>query len=75
MISLSLDGKVLQELALVRKRTTIGRVLHNDLVIDFSALSAEHVAIATIGNDFVLEDLNSTNGTQVNGQPIRKHFL
>jgi predicted component of type VI protein secretion system len=29
----------------------------------------------TILNDSFLEDLNSTNGTYVNGQPVKKHFL
>ena len=75
MITLSLDGKVLQEMALAKERITIGRAPHNDLVIDFPGVSAEHAVIATVGNDNVLEDLNSTNGTQINGQPIRKHFL
>jgi len=75
MITLSLDGKVLQEMALAKRRITIGRAPHNDLVIDSPGVSAEHAVIATVDNDYVLEDLNSTNGTQINGQPIRKHFL
>ncbi len=58
-----------------KERITIGRRPHNDIVIDDLAISAEHAAIVTIQNDSLLEDLNSTNGTQINGQPVKKHFL
>lgn len=74
-IVLTLDDKVLRELVLSKERLTIGRGPHNDLVIDSLAVSAEHAAIATVDGDVVLEDLNSTNGTQVNGQPVKMHFL
>jgi pSer/pThr/pTyr-binding forkhead associated (FHA) protein len=38
-------------------------------------VSGEHAVIVTILNDSFLEDLGSTNGTVVNGNPIKKHFL
>jgi pSer/pThr/pTyr-binding forkhead associated (FHA) protein len=44
-------------------------------VIDNSAISAEHAVIVSMLQDAFLEDLNSTNGTRVNGQRIKKHFL
>lgn len=72
---LSLDGMVLREYPLTKERTTIGRKAHNDVVIDNLAVSGEHAMIMTILNDSFLEDLGSTNGTLVNGQPIKKHFL
>src|SRR5512134_3661292 len=72
---LSLDGMVLREYPLSKERTTIGRKSHNDIVIDNLAVSGEHAMIMTILNDSFLEDLGSTNGTLVNGQPIKKHFL
>jgi len=72
---LSMDGLVLKEIALNKERLTIGRKPHNDIQIDNLAISGEHAAIVTILNDSFLEDLNSTNGTLVNGQPIKKHFL
>lgn len=72
---LSMDGLVLKEIALNKERVTIGRKAHNDIQIDNLAISGEHAAIVTILNDSFLEDLNSTNGTLVNGQPIKKHFL
>jgi pSer/pThr/pTyr-binding forkhead associated (FHA) protein len=72
---LSMDGLVLKEIPLSRERTSIGRKPHNDIQIDNLAISGEHAVIVTLLNDSFLEDLNSTNGTYVNGQPIKKHFL
>jgi pSer/pThr/pTyr-binding forkhead associated (FHA) protein len=72
---LSMDGLVLKEITLTKERTTIGRKPHNDIQIDNLAVSGEHAVIVTILNDSFLEDLGSTNGTLVNGQPIKKHFL
>jgi len=72
---LSMDGLVLKEIPLTKERMTIGRKPHNDIQIDNLAISGEHAALVTILNDSFLEDLNSTNGTLVNGQPIKKHFL
>lgn len=72
---LSLDGSILKEIPLTKERTTIGRKSHNDIQIDNLAISGEHAAIITIYNDFFLEDINSTNGTFVNGQQIKKHLL
>ena len=74
-ITVTLEGKLLREVALNKERITIGRRPHNDIVLDMRAVSAEHAAIITILHDSFLEDLNSTNGTQVNGLPVRKHFL
>ena len=72
---LSMDGLVLKEILLNKERMTIGRKATNDIQIDNLAISGEHAAVVTILNDSFLEDLNSTNGTLVNGQPAKKHFL
>ena len=72
---LSVDGTVLKEITLSKERTTLGRKPHNDIPVDNLAVSGEHAAIITILNDSFIEDLNSTNGTLVNGKPIKKHFL
>jgi len=72
---LSLDGTVLKEVALDKERLTIGRRPSNDLQIENLAVSGEHALIVTILNDSFLEDLGSTNGTLVNGVPIKKHIL
>ena len=72
---LSMDGLVLKEIELNKERVTIGRRSSNDIKIDNLAISGEHAVVVTILNDSFLEDLNSTNGTLVNGRPIRKHVL
>ena len=72
---LSLDGQVLKEIPLDKERLTIGRKPQNDIQIDNLAISGQHAVIVTILNDSFLEDLDSTNGTLVNGQPVKKHFL
>ena len=72
---LSMDGLVLKEIPLTKERTSIGRKPHNDIQIDNLAISGEHAVIVAILNDAFLEDLNSTNGTYVNGQSVKKHVL
>ena len=72
---LSMDGLVLKEIPLSKERTTLGRKPHNDIQIDNLAVSGEHAVIVTILNDSFLEDLGSTNGTLINGNPVKKHFL
>src|SRR6185503_5566022 len=72
---LSVDGQVLKEYTLSKERTLIGRTPHTDIQIGNLAVSGEHAAIITILNDSFIEDLGSTNGTMVNGKPIKKHFL
>ena len=72
---LTLDGSVLGEYFLGKERVLIGRKPHNDIQIDNLAVSSEHAAVITILNDSFMEDLGSTNGTLVNGQMVKKHFL
>ncbi len=74
-IILSMDGFTLKEIPLTKERTAIGRKAHNDIQIDNLAISGEHAVIVTIFNDSFLEDMGSTNGTVVNGQSVKKHFL
>ncbi len=74
-IILSMDGAVIKEYPLSKERMTIGRKEHNDIAIDNLAVSGEHAAIVTILHDSFLEDLDSTNGLEVNGKPTKKHFL
>ena len=72
---LSMDNLQLKDIALNKERTTIGRKPHNDIQIDNLAISGEHAVVITILNDSFLEDIGSTNGTFVNGQAVKKHFL
>ena len=72
---LSMDGVFVKEYPLDKERMTIGRKAHNDIIIDNLAVSGEHAAIVTILNDSFLEDLDSTNGLEVNGAAVKKHFM
>jgi len=72
---LSLDGQVMAEYNMNKERYTVGRLPDNDIRIDNPAVSGHHSLIINILNDSFLEDLNSTNGTYVNGKLIKKHAL
>jgi hypothetical protein len=71
----SIDGVVIKEVQLTKDRTTLGRRPYNDIVIDNLAVSGEHAVLQLTGNDVFLEDLNSTNGTYVNGKAVKKQLL
>ena len=71
----SLDGAFLGEFALEKDRITIGRRPSNDIHIDNLAISGAHAAISHLGDEALLEDLDSTNGTLVNGKAIKKYVL
>ena len=68
------DGTTL-DAPLTRERTTIGRRAGNDICLPNLAVSGEHAVVVTILGDSFLEDMNSTNGTLVNGESVTKHFL
>ena len=72
---LSLDGQVLAEYNMNKERYTVGRLPDNDIRIDNPAVSGHHALVINILNDSFLEDLNSTNGTYVNGKIVKKHAL
>jgi pSer/pThr/pTyr-binding forkhead associated (FHA) protein len=71
----SIDGVVIKEVQLTKDRTTLGRRPYNDIVIDNLAVSGEHAVLQMAGNVVHLEDLNSTNGTYVNGKAAKKQLL
>ncbi len=71
----SIDGVVIKEVQLTKDRTTLGRRPYNDIVIDNLAVSGEHAVLQMTANEVYLEDLNSTNGTYVNGKAAKKQSL
>ena len=71
----SLDGVVIKEVQITKDRTTLGRRPYNDIVIDNLAVSGEHAVLQMVGADIFIEDLNSTNGTYINGKAIKKQLL
>ncbi|MBK5206348.1 MAG: FHA domain-containing protein [Polaromonas sp.] len=74
-IIVSIDGVVIKEVQLTKDRTSLGRRPYNDIVIDNLAVSGEHAVLQMSGNEVYLVDLNSTNGTYVNGKAVKKQLL
>lgn len=71
----SLDGVVIKEVQITKDKTTLGRRPYNDIVIDNLAVSGEHAVLQMVGSDVFIEDLNSTNGTYINGKAVKKQLL
>ena len=71
----SLDGVVIKEVQITKDKTTLGRRPYNDIVIDNLAVSGEHAVLQMMGGDVYIEDLNSTNGTYINGKAVKKQQL
>lgn len=76
------EGIALRDFPLDRQTTTIGRNIDNDIQLDDAAVSGKHARITVEPNDYLdghndvyIEDLGSTNGTQVNGLPVKKQLL
>jgi len=70
-----LHGKGSRHIELIQEVFTIGRKVDNTLAIEDPSVSGHHARIAKVQAVFFLEDLKSTNGTAVNGQPITRHQL
>ena len=71
----SLDGVVIKEVQITKDKTSLGRRPYNDIVIDNLAVSGEHAIMQLVGQDVFIEDLNSTNGTYINGKAVKKQLL
>ena len=71
----SIDGVVIKDVQLTKDRTSLGRRPYNDIVIDNLAVSGEHAVLQMSGNEVFVEDLNSTNGTYLNGKAVKKQQL
>ncbi len=59
----------------LKRRTTVGRTPDNDLRVDADFVSRHHAALLQNGTSTVVEDLNSTNGTYVNGEQVTRRTL
>jgi len=70
-----LDGAVVKEVELVKPRTTLGRRPNNDIIVDNLTVSGEHAALHLLDQTVEVQDLGSTNGTFVNGQPVERQVL
>jgi pSer/pThr/pTyr-binding forkhead associated (FHA) protein len=56
-------------------KTTVGRVSDNTFEIPEASVSSHHAEILLRGNDVVIRDLDSTNGTFINGEKITEAVL
>ena len=72
---LSFNDQQVGEYELDKESLTIGRRPESDIHIDNLAVSGQHARVMTIAGDSFLEDLDSTNGTFVNGKRVKKHAL
>lgn len=68
-------GAVSQVYPLEQPEVMIGRSEQSDIALADPGVSRNHARIIREGDDFIVEDLRSTNGTEVNGQPIRRRRL
>ena len=67
---LKYEAAVLKEIPLQKGTLTIGRTPGNDLVIDNLAVSGLHARLLLEQDHFLVEDMNSLNGTFVNRQRV-----
>jgi hypothetical protein len=74
-IIITSEGKLVNEVELVKERVTIGRKPHNDIVLDHRAVSSQHATVTLLLDDAILEDLGSTNGTLIQGERIARQKL
>jgi hypothetical protein len=72
---LSTGGTIVHQCFLEQARVTIGREHGNAIVVEDPVVSRAHAAITAVGNDYILEDLGSVNGTLVNGTPVQRRIL
>jgi predicted component of type VI protein secretion system len=71
-VLLKYKGAVVKEVLLRTEVTTIGRKPDNDIVIDNQAVSGHHAQLIQNSNTLAIEDLQSLNGTYLNGKKISK---
>jgi len=73
ILTIEAQGKVAYEFA--ERSITIGRAPDNTIVIDDPSVSNRHAQLQLVGETYRLKDLDSTNGTKVNGVPITETAL
>ena len=74
-LELKLKEKVLKKIETEKSEIIIGRSPNTDIQIDNLAVSNQHARIIKQKDQYVVEDLNSTNGTLLNNEKILKAIL
>ena len=72
---LTFNKQVIKEYPFVKDSVTVGRQQDNTIVIDNLAVSSYHARIDRAGTDFIVTDLQSTNGTFINNRKVVSHKL
>ena len=72
---LTFNDQVIKECPFLKESVTIGRNSDNAIVIDNLAVSGYHARIDKTGSDYILTDLQSTNGTFVRDKKVVTHRL
>jgi pSer/pThr/pTyr-binding forkhead associated (FHA) protein len=67
---LKFNSAIIKDIPVIKTSMTIGRKPDNDIVIDNMAVSGHHAKISLQGNNYTVEDLQSTNGTFLNDKKI-----
>lgn len=75
ILALVEDGSVVKEFPLDRDKMVIGRLEDSDVQISDPGASRRHAEVRRNGDDYVVVDLGSTNGTLVNESPISERAL
>lgn len=74
-ITIRLDGGLIREVSLVKKHTTLGRRPYNDVVLENLTVSGRHARLIQEDQQVMIEDMDSTNGTYVNGHAVKRQVL
>jgi len=74
-ITIKLGNDVIQEVQLTKERTTLGRRPYSDVVMENMTVSGRHACLILEDHQVSIEDLDSTNGTFVNGGAIKRQAL
>jgi hypothetical protein len=74
-LTLISGGQPVRVYALGASELSIGRADQSDIALSDPGVSRNHARVLREGDDFIVEDLRSTNGTEVNGQPVRRRRL
>lgn len=69
------NGRIQKNIPLRHSHALIGRKPDSDIRLEEKQVSGHHAKLTINNNEVFIEDLDSTNGTSVNGQPLEKSLL
>lgn len=74
-LTIMTEGGPGQRVELQQDAVSIGRAPTNAIALDTSSVSGQHCAILPRAGRWIVQDLNSTNGTRLNGAPVKEARL